>query len=125
MKISRFIFAAFILEELIFSWPLPQVNAQDYYTTQDEQNKKVLKQGLMGAGVGAIASGTSGGNAGKGALIGAGTNVIGSALIDTLTTSQTPPQPQPQVQYVQQAPERVYETSVPAPPRRSGCGGTR
>ena len=122
MRTLRSVFAGFLLAQLVFSWPLPKVEAEDYYTTQDEQNKKVLKQGLMGAGVGAIASGTSGGNAGKGALIGAGTNVIGSALIDTLTSSPSAPPP-PQVQYVQQSPERVYSTSVPAP-RRSGCGRT-
>ncbi|MBN2453436.1 MAG: hypothetical protein JXB40_04160, partial [Candidatus Omnitrophica bacterium] len=45
--------------------------------SQDDNTKNVLKQGLLGAGVGAVASSTSGGNAGQGALIGAGTNVIG------------------------------------------------
>ncbi|MFA5256230.1 MAG: glycine zipper family protein, partial [Candidatus Omnitrophota bacterium] len=48
--------------------------------------KNVLKQGLLGAGTGAIASGASGGNAGTGALIGAGTGVIGGALLDAITT---------------------------------------
>ncbi|MDP2912911.1 MAG: glycine zipper family protein [Candidatus Omnitrophota bacterium] len=67
-----------------------------YYDDQDEpyyeepppqqsSSSKVLKQGLLGAGTGAIASGASGGNAGQGALIGAGTGVIGGALLDTLT----------------------------------------
>jgi hypothetical protein len=51
----------------------------------DEGTKNVLKQGLLGAGTGAIASGASGGNAGTGALIGAGTGVIGGALLDAVT----------------------------------------
>lgn len=52
---------------------------------QDDNTRNVLKQGLLGAGTGAIASGASGGNAGQGALIGAGTNVIGGALLDAIT----------------------------------------
>jgi len=62
---------------------------EDYYEEvpppQESGTSKVLKQGLLGAGTGAIAAGASGGNAGQGALIGAGTNVIGNALLDTLT----------------------------------------
>ena len=111
--------AAFILINLTFSWMPSTVNGQDYYS-QDDQNKKVLKEAVVGAGVGAIASGASGGSAGKGALIGAGTNVIGNALVDTLT-SPSNNQPSPQVQYVQQAPERGY-SSVNGRPRRGGCG---
>ena len=61
-------------------------------TTQDEYNKKVIKQGLMGAAVGAIAAETSGGKAGQGALVGAGTNVLGSALFDVLTAPSAQPQ---------------------------------
>jgi len=52
---------------------------------QDDSTKKVLKNGLLGAGTGAIASGASGGNAGQGALIGAGTGAIGGALLDAIT----------------------------------------
>ena len=51
----------------------------------DDSTRNVLKQGLLGAGTGAIASGVSGGNAGTGALVGAGTNIIGNALLDTIT----------------------------------------
>jgi len=57
---------------------------------QESGSQKVLKQGLVGAGTGAIAAGASGGNAGQGALIGAGTGVIGGALLDTLTTPSQP-----------------------------------
>lgn len=66
--------------------------AEEYYyeePVQESGTQKVLKQGLLGAGTGAIAAGASGGDAGKGALIGAGTNVIGNALLDALTQ---PPQ---------------------------------
>ena len=62
--------------------------------TQDEYNKKIIKQGLLGAATGAIAAEASGGKAGKGALIGAGTNIIGGALFDMLTTPQAQQQPQ-------------------------------
>ena len=44
----------------------------------------------MGAGTGAIASGMSGGNAGKGALIGAGTGAIGGVLLDMMTQPSQP-----------------------------------
>lgn len=47
----------------------------------------ILREALLGAGTGAIAAEASGGKPGKGALIGAGTNVIGSALLSLLTES--------------------------------------
>lgn len=62
-----------------------------------EDSRGILKEGLLGAATGAIASSASGGKAGKGALIGAGVNVIGGALLDTVTA---PSQPQQQVQQV-------------------------
>ncbi len=63
------------------------------YPQREDPNKKLLKQGLLGAGTGAIAASASGGKAGKGALIGAGTNILGGVLLDTLTQpSQPPPQ---------------------------------
>ena len=72
-------------------------DGQEYYEEPPQESgaSKVIKQGLLGAGTGALASGMSGGSAGKGALIGAGTNVIGGALLDMMT------QPSPQ-------PRRVY-----------------
>jgi hypothetical protein len=88
----------------------------DPYTGQEDPNKKILKQGLLGAGTGAIAAEASGGKAGTGALVGAGTNVIGGALLDTLTTpsqpqpayAYPPPPAQGQGGYVQQAPPSSY-----------------
>ena len=68
-------------------------DGQEYYEEeppQESTGSKVIKQGLLGAGTGALASGMSGGNAGKGALIGAGTNVIGGALLDMMTQPSQP-----------------------------------
>ena len=75
------------------------------YDQYEDPNKKIIKNGLLGAGVGAISAGASGGSAGKGALIGAGTNVIGGALLDSLFSS--PPPQQQQVQYVQAPPQQA------------------
>lgn len=95
------------------STPDDQYYEEYYYDEppQESSTSKVLKQGLLGAGTGAIAAGASGGDAGKGALIGAGTNVIGSALLDTITQPQqqrsgrvyrrVPRQPMPQQQMQQ------------------------
>lgn len=76
--------------------------AQSQPFSQDEYNKKIIKQGLMGAAVGAIAAETSGGKAGTGALVGAGTNVIGGALFDILTAGQSQPQQTQYAPYVNQ-----------------------
>ncbi|MCX5667962.1 MAG: glycine zipper family protein, partial [Candidatus Omnitrophica bacterium] len=68
-------------------------DGQEYYEEeppQESTGSKVIKQGLLGAGTGAIASGMSGGSAGKGALIGAGTGVIGGALLDMMTQPSQP-----------------------------------
>lgn len=54
-------------------------------------NTQILRQGLLGAGVGAISAGASGGKAGTGALVGAGTQVIGGALLDTLFSAPSRP----------------------------------
>ena len=84
-------------------------NGDEYYyeeppVRQESGTSKILKQGLLGAGTGALAAGVSGGDAGKGALIGAGTNVIGGALLDAITQpSQS------------QQPRRVYRRAAPRP----------
>ncbi len=93
---------------------------QDYYyeePPQESGTSKVLKQGLVGAGTGALASGMSGGDAGKGALIGAGTSVIGNALLDAITQPpqqrrkvyRRAPQQQPPQQYQPQAYQQQYQ----------------
>jgi len=48
----------------------------------------LLKEGLLGAGAGAVggaASGAKGGDLWKGALAGAGVNVVGGALLDSIS----------------------------------------
>lgn len=80
-------------------------DSEEYYVDEpprESGTQKVLKQGLLGAGTGALAAGVSGGNAGQGALIGAGTSVIGSALLDAITE---PPQQT----------RRAYRRAAPAP----------
>jgi len=93
---------------------------------QDDSTKEVLKQGLLGAGTGAIAAGATGGKAGQGALIGAGTGVIGGALLNALTTPSSPPTrrvyqqappPQSQGYYDDQGDDAYYEEP---PPQESG-----
>lgn len=109
--------------------PYPDDQGQYYYEEppQESGTQKVLKQGLLGAGTGALASGMSGGNAGKGALIGAGTNVIGGALLDAITTPSQPrrvyrrPPPQPMPQPRQQ----IYTTPATAEDDTTGAPGTR
>jgi hypothetical protein len=87
---------------------------QPYPTQQPDPNKQILKQGLLGAGTGAIAAGASGGKAGKGALIGAGTNILGGALLDVLSgPSQPAPQQQPVYYPPQQQPQSYYGQQAP------------
>ncbi len=48
----------------------------------------LIKQGLLGAGAGAVggaASGAKGGDIWKGALAGAGVNILGGALLDSIS----------------------------------------
>ena len=109
MKILMRLFSLLIIAFLIFPNSLCLAGGQDY-SGQEDPNKKILKQGLLGAGVGAISAEASGGKAGTGALVGAGTNVIGGALLDSLTTPSQP-KPQPQPYYVQSAPQPQYVQS--------------
>lgn len=93
---------------------------EEYAPPQESSTSKVLKQGLLGAGTGALASGMSGGDAGKGALIGAGTNVIGGALLDAITT---PSQPQRTTTYRRVAPppqqyQQQYQPQYQQPQRQ-------
>ena len=60
--------------------------AQAHASEDDSRN--LLKEGLLGAGAGAVggaASGAKGGDLWKGALAGAGVNIVGGALLDSLS----------------------------------------
>ncbi|MEI6863196.1 MAG: hypothetical protein WCK38_02215 [Candidatus Omnitrophota bacterium] len=90
--------------------------SDEYYEepAQESSSSKMLKQGLLGAGTGAIASGASGGNAGQGALIGAGTGIIGGMLLDSMTQPAQPKRvyrkaPQQQYQQPQQYQQQPYQ----------------
>ena len=86
---------------------------------QDDSTRQILKQGLLGAGTGAIASGASGGDAGKGALIGAGTSVIGSALLDALTGPSQSARRAPPPQYYDDGGYYYEEPYYEPPPQQS------
>jgi hypothetical protein len=54
----------------------------------DSNSSNILRQGLLGAGAGAVggaASGAKGGDVWKGALAGAGVNIVGGALLDSIS----------------------------------------
>ncbi len=107
MKYFKAFSSIALMASFVFTWSISNAGGQDYSGNEDP-NKKIIKNGLLGAGVGAISASASGGKAGKGALIGAGTNVIGGALLDSLTSSPAPQQQQPV--YVQQAPQQYAST---------------
>jgi len=72
----------------VYAVPQEPVYTQPVYTSgvssMNDPNRQIIRQGLLGAGVGALSAGASGGKAGSGALIGAGTTIIGGALFDML-----------------------------------------
>jgi hypothetical protein len=108
MKSFKGITVTVLALAVVLSWSVSHAGGQSYSNDQEDPNKKILKQGILGAGVGAISASASGGKAGTGALVGAGTNVIGGALLDTLT-APAPRQQQQQPVYVQQAPQYVQQ----------------
>jgi len=76
----RFFMISVIVAAMVFS-PAPPVLAQS-------GSRDILKQGLLGAGAGAVggaASGAKGKDIWKGALAGAGVNIVGGALLDSIS----------------------------------------
>jgi hypothetical protein len=63
------------------------------------KGQAAIRNGLTGAVVGGVASATSGGKAGKGALIGAGAGVAAGFLTDMLANRQGSPKPQVDDEY--------------------------
>ncbi|MFQ5953182.1 MAG: hypothetical protein ACE5JK_07245 [Candidatus Omnitrophota bacterium] len=56
-----------------------------------KSSSDLLREGLLGAGAGAVggaASGAKGGDIWKGALAGAGVNIVGGALLDSMSGDQ-------------------------------------
>jgi hypothetical protein len=77
------IFAIFVVMMLLVAGSLSYAGQK---TTGD-----ILKEGLLGAGAGAVggaASGAEGKDLWKGALAGAGVNIVGGALLDSITGEQ-------------------------------------
>ena len=58
------------------------------FSYADNGSSKILREGLLGAGagtVGGLVSGAKGGDVWKGALAGAGVNIVGGALLDSIS----------------------------------------
>ena len=75
------ILIAVLIVSLVVALPLSDCFAQ-------KSSSDLLKEGLLGAGAGAVggaASGAKGGDLWKGALAGAGVNIIGGALLDSMS----------------------------------------
>ncbi|MFH1552057.1 MAG: hypothetical protein ABID83_00240, partial [Candidatus Omnitrophota bacterium] len=80
MKIK--VLVTFIIIIIMVALPL------DGSFAAQKSSSDLLKQGLLGAGAGAVggaASGAKGGDIWKGALAGAGVNIIGGALLDSMS----------------------------------------
>jgi hypothetical protein len=78
MKI-RILICVMVLLMVMFQVGLSEANTR---------SSDILKQGLLGAGSGAVggaASGAKGGDIWKGALAGAGVNIVGGALLDSIS----------------------------------------
>ena len=75
------IFIVLVAIFILFGFSVDHVSA-------NSSSSDILKQGLLGAGSGAVggaASGAKGGDIWKGALAGAGVNIVGGALLDSLS----------------------------------------
>lgn len=58
------------------------------YAARKKDSSDILREGLLGAGAGAVgglASGAKGGDVWKGALAGVGVNIVGGALLDAIS----------------------------------------
>lgn len=102
---------AYTYSQPTYTYSQPVTYAQPQ--TQDDSAKKIIKQGLLGAGVGALSAGVGDGNAGTGALVGAGTSVIGGALLDFLSGPSAASTPQT-VYYTTPQPARSSIRTKPA-----------
>ncbi|MCM8781647.1 MAG: hypothetical protein NC828_01115 [Candidatus Omnitrophica bacterium] len=83
-------------------------------SAEERGAQKVLKEGLLGAGVGAVAASASGGKAGKGALIGAGANIAGEAIMGALTAEPVQPSQQTTATVTEVAAPSLYQQGYEA-----------
>ncbi|MGB2630937.1 MAG: hypothetical protein WBD24_06415 [Candidatus Omnitrophota bacterium] len=77
------VLACIVISVLLLCMICPDSFAQRRKTSSD-----LLREGLLGAGAGAVggaASGAKGGDIWKGALAGAGVNIVGGALLDSMS----------------------------------------
>ena len=64
------------------------ITGATFSTARSKTSSDLLKEGLLGAGAGAVgglASGAKGRDVWKGALAGAGVNIVGGALLDSIS----------------------------------------
>lgn len=79
---------------------------------QGKKGSDILKEGILGAGAGAVggaASGARGKNLWKGALAGAGVNVVGGAILDSMSGEKVTTVDSVQSMPAQDAFNRGYE----------------
>ena len=84
MKV-KVIFCVIIIALMAF------MTVSDGFAQRRKSSSDLLREGLLGAGAGAVggaASGARGGDIWKGALAGAGVNIIGGALLDSMSGDQ-------------------------------------
>jgi hypothetical protein len=79
---------------------------------RNRSSSDLLREGLLGAGAGAAGSAVGGGNAGTGALVGAGVNILGGALLDSMSNDQQEDYP-PQRRTYDPEPAGTYQTGTP------------
>ncbi len=104
-----------IIAALIFQISMPCFAE----TRRRSKSGDILKDTILGAGIGAISAEASGGKAGKGALVGAGANVFTNLLFDSMA-GEPEPEPQPQPTYYYQVQPQQQQTYVPAVPQYQG-----
>ncbi|MBU1128240.1 MAG: hypothetical protein KJ995_00785 [Candidatus Omnitrophica bacterium] len=96
------------------------VPAADSFAKSNSSN--ILRQGLLGAGAGAAGSAAGGGNAGTGALVGAGVNILGGALLDSIGDDGASGERQ-QAQYQQQQQQQTQYQPHPVQSRSAYSDG--
>lgn len=82
IKMIRILTVSLVIASFLIAYGSPEAVANS------KSSSDLLKEGLLGAGAGAVggaASGAKGGDLWKGALAGAGVNIVGGALLDSMS----------------------------------------